>query len=418
MASLQFINSQNKALVKTTQTALVCHNGVDLTLQLTNLVRGSRYRVVTTYISNVEDSIVSIAPETYNFESDGSNHQIIINAVLKKARYFIIQSELLTLDTSTNQYVGGDINDSVAIDCSEIVLVTPTPTNTATFTSTPTNTVTETITQTPTPTPTYTGIQSIDIADRNKVLQFNEVLKRIKDNKLSRWDFEQLQNIVNSTSEELFVKKPKENMIAKIRRINESDTDSLSSDIDNLRGEKNTEPDSYVVEYLVCPTETPKITSTPTSTVTSTVTSTATNTPTHTSSATATPTNTSTTTQTPSVTATNTSTPTNTATITPSATDFFDETLWNIDTTKEGLCYSDPLGQIYIYYQEGTTDIGSVLYKDVIFKDILMHENEDFIKKYNIKCIPTTLFLKDGDLILKKEGIMATGHILEAIENI
>jgi len=57
-------------------------------------------------------------------------------------------------------------------------------------------------------------------------------------------------------------------------------------------------------------------------------------------------------------------------------------------------------------------------YKDVIFKDILMHENEDFIKKYNIKCIPTTLFLKDGDLILKKEGIMATGHILEAIENI
>ena len=367
MASLQFINSQNKALVKTTQTALVCHNGVDLTLQLTNLVRGSKYRVVTTYISNVDDSIVSIVPETYNFESDGSDHQLVINAVLKKARYFIIQSELLTLDTSSNQYVGGDVNDSVAIDCSEVVLVTPTPTNTATFTSTPTNTVTETTTQTPTPTPTYTGIQSIDIADRNKVLQFNEVLKRIKDNKLSRWDFEQLQNIVNSTSEELFVKKPNENIIAKIRKINESDTDSLNSDIDNLRGDKNTEPDSYVVEYLVCPTETPKITSTPTSTVTSTVTSTATNTPTHTSSATATPTNTSTTTQTPSVTATNTSTPTNTATVTPSATDVFDETLWNIDTTKEGLCYSDSLGQIYIYYQEGTTDVGSLLYKDVVF---------------------------------------------------
>lgn len=367
MASLQFINSQNKALVKTTQTALVCHNGVDLTLQLTNLVRGSKYRVVTTYISNVDDSIVSIAPETYNFESDGSDHQLVINAVLKKARYFIIQSELLTLDTSSNQYVGGDINDSVAIDCSEVVLVTPTPTNTATFTSTPTNTVTETITQTPTPTPTYTGIQSIDIADRNKVLQFNEVLKRIKDNKLSRWDFEQLQNIVNSTSEELFVKKPNENIIAKIRKINESDTDNLSSDIDNLRGDKNTEPDSYVVEYLVCPTETPKITQTPTSTVTSTVTSTATNTPTHTSSVTPTPTNTRTSTLTPSVTATNTSTPTNTATLTPSATDIFDETLWNVDTTKEGLCYSDPLGQIYIYYQEGTTDIGSVLYKDVVF---------------------------------------------------
>ena len=161
MASLQFINSQNKALVKTTQTALVCHNGVDLTLQLSNLVRGSKYRVITTYISNVDDSIVSIAPETYNFESDGSDHQLIINAVLKKARYFIIQSELLTLDTSSNQYVGADINDSVAIDCSEVVLVTPTPTNTATFTSTPTNTLTGTATQTPTPTPvSYTHLRA------------------------------------------------------------------------------------------------------------------------------------------------------------------------------------------------------------------------------------------------------------------
>lgn len=366
MASLQFINSQNKALVKTTTTALACHNGVDLTLKLSNLVRGSKYRVVTTYISNAENSTVNITPETYDFESDGSDHQITINAVLKGARYFIIQSDLLTLNSS-GTYISNDTNDSVAIDCSEVVLVTPTPTNTATATATPTNTPTETITQTPTPTPTYTGIQQIDIADRNKVLQFNEVLKRIKDNKLSRWDFEQLQNIVNSTSDELFVKKPNENIIAKIRRINESDTDSLSSDIDNLRGDKNTEPDSYVVEYLVCPTETPKITSTPTSTVTSTVTSTSTSTPTYTASVTSTPTNTSTTTQTPSVTATNTSTPTNTSTITPSATDFFDETLWNVDTTKEGLCYSDPLGQIYIYYREGTTDIGSVLYKDVVF---------------------------------------------------
>jgi len=367
MASLQFINQQNKALVQLTRTALDCHNGVDLTLKSTNLVRGSKYRIVTTYVSNVDDSIVNLTPEIYNFESDGSDHQFIINAVLKKARYFIIQSDLLTLDTSTNQYVSNDINDSVAIDCSEVVLVTPTPTNTTTTTSTPTNTITGTITSTPTPTPTYTGIQSIDIADRNNLLQFNEVLKRIKDNKLSRWDFEELQNIVNSDAEELFIKKPNENIIAKIRKINESETDSLSSDIDNLRGDKNTEPDSYVVEYLVCPTETPKITQTPTSTATSTVTSTATNTPTYTSSATATPTNTATNTLTPSVTATNTSTPTNTATVTPSATDFFDETLWNVDETKEGLCYSSPLGQMYIYYQEGTTDVGSVLYKDVVF---------------------------------------------------
>ena len=69
MASLQFINSQNKALVKTTQTALVCHNGVDLTLKLSNLIRGSKYRVVTTYISNVENSTVNVTPETYDFEN-------------------------------------------------------------------------------------------------------------------------------------------------------------------------------------------------------------------------------------------------------------------------------------------------------------------------------------------------------------
>ena len=69
MASLQFINSQNKALVKTTQTALACHNGVDLTLKLSNLVRGSKYRVVTTYISNAENSTVNVTPETYNFDT-------------------------------------------------------------------------------------------------------------------------------------------------------------------------------------------------------------------------------------------------------------------------------------------------------------------------------------------------------------
>ena len=57
-------------------------------------------------------------------------------------------------------------------------------------------------------------------------------------------------------------------------------------------------------------------------------------------------------------------------------------------------------------------------YKDVIFKDLIYHKNYDFIKKYKIQTLPTTLFFKDNELVFKKEGIMATNHILHILEEI
>ena len=57
-------------------------------------------------------------------------------------------------------------------------------------------------------------------------------------------------------------------------------------------------------------------------------------------------------------------------------------------------------------------------YKEVIFKDLIYHKNKKFIEKYDIKGIPTTLFFKDKELVFKKEGIMATNHILQILEEI
>jgi len=57
-------------------------------------------------------------------------------------------------------------------------------------------------------------------------------------------------------------------------------------------------------------------------------------------------------------------------------------------------------------------------YKEIIFKDIIFHENHDFIKKYEVNVLPTTLFFKDNELVFKKEGIMATNHILHILEEI
>ena len=57
-------------------------------------------------------------------------------------------------------------------------------------------------------------------------------------------------------------------------------------------------------------------------------------------------------------------------------------------------------------------------YKEIIFKDLIFHKNRKFVKEFNITILPTTLFFKDNKLVFKKEGIMATKHLLQLIEEI
>ena len=57
-------------------------------------------------------------------------------------------------------------------------------------------------------------------------------------------------------------------------------------------------------------------------------------------------------------------------------------------------------------------------YQDIVFKDLIFHKNQEFVKEYNITILPTTLFFKDNKLVFKKEGIMATGPLLQIIEDI
>lgn len=57
-------------------------------------------------------------------------------------------------------------------------------------------------------------------------------------------------------------------------------------------------------------------------------------------------------------------------------------------------------------------------YKDVVFENLIYHKNKNFIKEYKIKVIPTTLFFKNNQLVKTAEGIMATAHILQILEEI
>lgn len=408
MEVLKFVNAQNENLSTITRTALQCHTGVQFRISLTGLVFRTNYRLVTKYVSNVSDSIVTIDRESIDISNVDGSTEIILNATFKKGRYFILQSDLL-IESESQQgvYVDQDITDSIAIDCSEVVLITPSPTSTATNTQTPTYTPTNTNTPTLTNTPTYTGIQYIEIADRNQILQYNEILKRVKNDTLTRWDFQELQNIVNSDAEILYIKKPNENIIVRIQRISEA-VDTYDNILDNTRGGDNTADDTYVVSYQLCPTKTPEATSTPTSTPTATVTETPTTTPTltptNTHTPTNTPTNTTTSTYTPSFTATATGTPTNT----PTATDSLELLIFNISTSKENLCYGEDIGIIPVYLQAGAIAVNNVLYKQsdytpysfIEIRDSLSDQGTEtklYIRLQNSTIFDTTIYTIEKD---------------------
>lgn len=395
MENIKIVDSQNISISKINATPLECHNGIEFKVQLSNLIYRSRYQLVVKYVSNISDAIVELDPQEI-FITEQTDTVVTIKAVLKKARYFIVQCDLLVQGFSDGflRYIDKNITDSVAIDCSEVVLVTPTPTYTATNTSTPTNTLTNTITSSVTPTPTYTGIQYIEIADRNHILQYNEILKRVENNQLTRWDFGELQNIVSSDSEVLYIKKPNENLIVRIERISEPDAAQLPDDaflIDNRRGDTNEEDDSYVVSYLLCPTETPRPTATPTPTNTLTNTTTNTNTPSVTSTSTATPpptpSNTATLTSTPTYTATNTGTPT----VTPTATDSLELLFYNIALSKTALCYGEESAPLPVWTQEAGTKVSTFFYKQ---RDLVKYKYQDILESAGFPANTTKFFAK------------------------
>lgn len=396
MENIRFIDQKNVDISKINKTALECHNGVDVQLRISSLIRGNQYKLIVTYVSNTADSIAEITPDNTIFTSDGSPQIININAILKKARYFVLQADLYVWEVvdGVGEYVNKDITDSIVVDCSEVVLVTPTPTHTSTNTVTPTNTATVTHTSSLTPTPTYTGIQYIEIADRNNILQYNEILKRVSNNELTRWDFEELQNIVSSNAEVLYVKKPNENLIVRIERITETDAVDLPDDailIDNSRGNINTEDDSYVVSYLLCPTRTPEPTNTTTPTNTPSPTATNTNTPTVTPTNTTTPTYTPSNTATLSATPTNTPTNTHTSTNTPTATDSLEFILYNISLSIDGLCYGELSAPLPVWTQEADTAVNSLLYKQ---RDLVPYNYDDIITSADFPTATTKFFAK------------------------
>lgn len=348
MANIKIVN-QNLIDISTIVTNdSTCYHGINYTLLITDLQKDKKYRIISKNISN-NDGIAIITPSLIDFTQTGDAGAVTysIKLELRSARYFVIESEILELDIITNSYVSNNKKDTIAIDCSQVVNITPTPTNTPTNTTTPTNTVSQTITSTPTVTPTYTGLQYIEVFDTNTILEINDILKK---DPITLWDFESLQALVSSNENTLYVKKPGENIIAVIQRV----ADITDNGLD----------DTIVVENILCPTPTPTNSRTPDITATPTNTNTSTNTPTQTPTNTSTPTVTPTYTSTPTNTQSSSPTPTNTSTLTNTPTTPLTRNAFYISNILSNVCFNNA-DIIELFFRDlNNLNIGDIVYQN------------------------------------------------------
>lgn len=348
MANIKIVN-QNLIDISTIVTNdSTCYHGINYTLLITDLQKDKKYRIISKNISN-NDGIAIITPSLIDFTQTGDAGAATysIKLELRSARYFVVESEILELDTTTNNYVPNNKKDTIALDCSQVVNITPTPTHTPTNTTTPTNTVSQTITSTPTVTPTYTGLQYIEVFDTNTILEINDILKK---DPITLWDFESLQALVSSNENTLYVKKPGENIIAVIQRIEDITDNGLD--------------DTIVVENILCPTPTPTNSRTPDITATPTHTNTSTNTTTQTPTNTSTPTVTPTYTSTPTNTQSSSPTPTNTSTCTNTPTTPLTRNAFYISNILNNVCFNNA-DIIELFFRDlNNLDIGDIVYRN------------------------------------------------------
>lgn len=402
MANIKIVNQNLIDISKIVANDNTCYHGINYVVLITDLQKDKKYRILTKNISN-NDGIVIITPSSIDFTQTGDAGATTysIKLELRSARYFVVESEILEFDATTNTYVSNNKKDTIAIDCSQVVNITPTPTITATNTLTPTNTVSQTITSTPTVTPTYTGLQYIEVFDTNTILEINDILKK---DPLTPWDFESLQSLVSSNENTLYVKKPGENIIAVIQRIPDITDNGLD--------------DTIVVENILCPTPTPTNSRTADITATPTHTNTSTNTPTQTPTNTSTPTVTPTHTSTPTNTQSSSPTPTNTSTCTNTPTTPLTRNAFYVSNLLEDVCFNNA-DIIELFFRDmNNLNIGDVVYQNELaeaytYNSLLSQlglqqnsEEDIFIKNY-----------LDNAIVYKINKDLSTGlAVLETLE--
>lgn len=295
-----------------------CTTGFNFLITIAGLEIGQ------TYVFDIEVIFGDVFFDLVTPVSFVANNTTAAFFVQGTAQVYRNHSFLVTLYDNSNNTLD---QDSLAVDCNTTPpLLTPTPTNTSTptnsatttptntssTTNTPTNTptntatptttptLTPTTTETPTVTPTDSSLKLITVYNNDNQLNYQEVIYQ-DTQAVDGWELAELQNLISSSSNTFYLRKPGTNLIEVVQNI-----------------------DGFmvVVDYLIVPT--PTITSTQSPTPTLTFTSTSTNTPTNTSTPNATPTNTqtqtSTHTQTPTPSNTTTQTPTNTVTKTTTPT--------------------------------------------------------------------------------------------------
>lgn len=287
-----------------------CTTGFNFLITIAGLEIGQ------TYVFDIEVIFGDVFFDLVTPVSFVANNTTAAFFVQGTAQVYRNHSFLVTLYDNGNNTLD---QDSLAVDCSTVPpLLTPTPTNTSTPTNsatvtptntssnthtptnTPTNTetptttptLTPTTTETPTVTPTDSSLKLITVYNDNNQLNYEEIIYQ-NTQASDEWELSELQNLISSSSNTFYLRKPGTNLIEVVQDIGGS---------------------MVVVDYLIVPT--PTITPTKSTTPTLTHTSTPTNTPTYTSTPNATPTNTSTQTSTP----TQTPTPSNTVTNTPTNT--------------------------------------------------------------------------------------------------
>lgn len=277
------------------------------------------FTVVTAEI----DSVVNGTLSQFRFSDTGTNKSLSFNftpentdalvtvkilATLARTRYGVLKVSLGSVDSSTLDYI--------TIDCLAPA-TEPTPTPTSTHTPTPTR---------------FALFGDIDVFDLDDSLQIGDILYSSSTGQ--KYSFAALvaANPFYSGSEILYIRKPQENVVYKVQRHNDDD--------------------AIIIDFALCPSQTPTPTQTSTPGPTPSNTQTQTKTPTNTASVTTTPTKTPTPTisptrsQTPTVTPTHTSTPTPTDTPTIEGYNYY-----YVATNINNLCYakSSLLPTILIY---------------------------------------------------------------------
>jgi len=321
MAQLNFQQS-----LLTVISANECVSGVNFTLRFSDTTSGSKKIILTrentdgfhtfgavsvaegsgaTVTNLVSGDISRVKELSFNFAATaGSTNSYVdfnILLVVEKSRFNVVKAEIPEQD----------VLDFITVDCLSNVSIEPTPTST----ETPTPTLTENF---------QNVFRKIPIFDIDKTLEIGDIIysSELMSDSYSLEEIRDLNIEHFSDYTTFYVRQEKENVIYKIQP--DAGNSSILRVVDFELCPTQTPTPSFTPTPTRTPSNTPSLTATLTNTITNTLTSTRTSTPTHSPTRSSTP----------------TYTPTYTSTATPTQTEPDQGyAYYYLATSIDGLCY-------------------------------------------------------------------------------